>query len=192
MAPFAELPTYSSHPSLRAYLRAVLVAAKDLENIGRYREINGIELYRYVHTGDAVGVGDVVAYGGAADDRWSAGVVRSMSKRDGRKLVKYRDPVSVGEPNVTLLVSPLVKGAGQGRFASQIGGGQVKMVLADCTEDNVELQEVQRVMGGGRSTEPDIGGGTANAKEWIFSKGETRWFMRHPKLEYDDSIARWR
>ena len=49
MAPFAELPTYSSHPSLRAYLRAVLVAAKDLENIGRYREINGIELYRYVH-----------------------------------------------------------------------------------------------------------------------------------------------
>ena len=143
-------------------------------------------------TGDAVGVGDVVAYGGAADDRWSAGVVRSMSKRDGRKLVKYRDPVSVGEPDVALLVSPLVKGAGQGRFASQIGGGQVKMVLADCTEDNVELQEVQRVMGGGRSTEPDIGGGTANAKEWIFSKGETRWFMRHPKLEYDDSIARWR
>ena len=49
MASFAVLPTYSSHPSLRAYLRAVLVAAKDLENIGRYREINGIELYRYVH-----------------------------------------------------------------------------------------------------------------------------------------------
>ena len=49
MASFAVLPTYSSHPPLRAYLRAVLVAAKDLENIGRYREINGIELYRYVH-----------------------------------------------------------------------------------------------------------------------------------------------
>ena len=89
-------------------------------------------------------------------------------------------------------LSPLVKKAGQGRFAREIDGGEVKMVLADCTEDNVELEEVQRVMGGGRSTEPDIGGGTANAKEWIFSKGETRWFMRHPKLEYDDSIARWR
>ena len=46
MASFAVLPTYSSHPSLRAYLRAVLVAAEDLENIGRYHEINGIQLYR--------------------------------------------------------------------------------------------------------------------------------------------------
>ena len=49
MASFAVLPTYSSHPSLRAYLRAVLVAAEDLENLGTYREINGIDLYRYVH-----------------------------------------------------------------------------------------------------------------------------------------------
>ena len=49
MAHFAVLPTYSAYPSLRAYLRAVLVAAEDLENIGRYREINGTELYRYVH-----------------------------------------------------------------------------------------------------------------------------------------------
>ena len=49
MSHFAVLPSYSSFPSLRAYLRAVLVAAEDLENLGRYREINGIELYRYVY-----------------------------------------------------------------------------------------------------------------------------------------------
>ena len=49
MASFAVLPAYSSYPSLRAYLRAVLLAAEDLENLGTYREINGIDLYRYVH-----------------------------------------------------------------------------------------------------------------------------------------------
>ena len=49
MSHFAVLPSYSSFPSLRAYLRAVLVAAEDLENLGTYREINGIDLYRYVH-----------------------------------------------------------------------------------------------------------------------------------------------
>ena len=49
MPPFAALPTYSSYPSLRAYLRAVLVAAEDVENLGTYQEINGIELYRYVN-----------------------------------------------------------------------------------------------------------------------------------------------
>ena len=48
MSHFAVLPSYSSYPSLRAYLRAVLVAAEDLENPGTYREINGIDLYRYV------------------------------------------------------------------------------------------------------------------------------------------------
>ena len=49
MSHFAVLPSYSSYPSLRTYLRAVLVAAEDLENPGTYREINGIDLYRYVH-----------------------------------------------------------------------------------------------------------------------------------------------
>ena len=92
---------------------------------------------------------------------------------------------------MALLVSPLVKGAGQGRFAREIDGGEVKMVLADSAEDSVELEEVQRVMGGGRSTEPNIGGGPTNAKEWIFSKGETTWFMRYPKMDYDNSIAKW-
>ena len=113
-----------------------------------------------------------------------------MLKHDGRKRIKYRDPVPVDEPDMTLLVSPLVKGAGQGRHARQIDGGEVKMVLANSAEDSVELEEVQRVMGGGRSTEPDIGGPT-NAKEWIFSKGETTWFMRYPKRNYDNSIAKW-
>ena len=96
----------------------------------------------------------------------------------------------VDELGVTLLVSPLVKKAGQGRHARQIDGGEVKMVLANCAEDSVELEEVQRVMGGGRSTEPDIGGPT-NAKEWIFSKGETTWFMKYPKRDYNNSIANW-
>ena len=49
MASFVVLPAYSSYPSLRAYLRAVLLAAEDPENLGTYREINGIDLYRYVH-----------------------------------------------------------------------------------------------------------------------------------------------
>ena len=78
-----------------------------------------------------------------------------------------------------------------GTRISCIDGGEVKMVLADSAEDSVELEEVQRVMGGGRSTEPNIGGGPTNAKEWIFSKGETTWFMRCPKMDYDNSIAKW-
>ena len=144
-------------------------------------------------TGKAVSVGAVVAYGDAGDDRWSAGVVRSMLKRvaTGRKRVKYRNPVAVDEPGVALLVSPLVKKAGQGRFAREINGGEVKMVLANTAEGSVELEEVQRVMDGGRSTEPDIGVGPTNAKEWIFSKGETTWFMRYPKKDYDSNIANW-
>ena len=93
--------------------------------------------------------------------------------------------------HVALLVSPLVKKAGQGRFARGIDGGEVKMVLANTAEGSVELEEVQRVMDGGRSTEPDIGVGTTNAKEWIFSKGETTWFMRYPKKDYDSNIANW-
>ena len=97
----------------------------------------------------------------------------------------------VDELSVTLLVSPLVKKAGQARHARGIDGGEVVMVLANCAEDSVELSEVQRVMGGGRSTEPNIGGGPTNAKEWIFSKGETTWFMRYPKMDYDNSIAKW-
>ena len=67
----------------------------------------------------------------------------------------------------------------------------VKMVLANTAEGSVELEEVQRVMDGGRSTEPDIGVGSTNAKEWIFSKGETTWFMRYPKKDYDSNIANW-
>ena len=117
MSHFAVLPSYSSYPSLRTYLRAVLVAAEDLENPGTYREINGIDLYRYVHA----------------------------------------------------CVSPSLTSSSFVSLFSAI---------------------VQRVMGGGRSTEPDIGGPT-NAKEWIFSKGETTWFMRYPKKDYDSNIANW-
>ena len=84
-----------------------------------------------------------------------------------------------------------MKKAGQGRFAREIDGGEVKMVLADSAEDSVELEEVQRVMGGGKSTEPNIEGGPTNAKEWIFSKGETTWFMKYPKRDYNNSIAAW-
>ena len=65
------------------------------------------------------------------------------------------------------------------------------MVLANTAEGSVELEEVQRVMDGGRSTEPDIGAGHTNAKEWTFSKGETTWFMRYPKKDYDSNIANW-
>ena len=176
--------------------KATLVAHKNndptcsVERLLRVRNATEAREQR-APTGEAVSVGDVVAYGGAGDDRWSAGVVRSMSKRDGSKRIKYRDPVSVDEPNMALLVSPLVKKAGQARHAREIDGGEVVMVLANCAEDSVELSEVQRVMGGGRSTEPDIGGGPTNAKEWIFSKGETTWFMRYPKRNYDNSIAKW-
>ena len=50
-------------------------------------------------------------------------------------------------------MSALVKKAGQGRLAREIDGGEVKMVLADSAEDSVELEEVQRVMGGGRGAQ---------------------------------------
>ena len=43
----------------------------------------------------------------------------------------------------------------------------------------------------GAPTPPVTVAGPTNAKEWIFSKGETAWFMRYPKRGYDNSIAKW-
>ena len=148
-------------------------------------------------SGVVAGVGDVIAYDGGGD-RWAAGVVRSIVKERGRARTKYREPVSLDEPGVTLLVSPLVKqrvvvdGKQQVPIHAQhVADGELKMLLADCAEARVELRSVQRVMSGGRSTKPSMDGSATNAKEWTLSKGETTWFMKYPRRPFNSSIKSW-